>query len=292
MHTKAVSLQQLESDLRYAIVSNELELFYQPIVELDQMMLSGFEALVRWNHPRHGLVTPSEFIPLSEETGLVIPMTRQILRSACEQIVDWQTRFDDSKSLYVSVNLSGKHFAQHDLVEQIRSIVDETRINPACLKLEITETVVMENAEEAVSMLQQIRDIGVRLSVDDFGTGYSSLSYLHRFPIDTLKVDRSFVNMMEDGGGENAEIVNTIIALAQSLKLSVIAEGIESIYQLNELRRLGCEYGQGYFFSRPLPVGEIEKILDDRFRWTNILSPAAYTQSGQPHGKHPQLRLA
>ncbi len=275
MHTRAVSLQQMETDLRYAIVCNELEIFYQPIIDLDKMFLSGFEALVRWNHPRRGLMSPTDFIPLSEETGLVIPMTLQILRSACNQIVDWQSRIPDSKSMYVSVNLSGKHFGHDALVEQIQTILDETKIDPSCLKLEITEGVVMENAENAISMLQQIRGLGVRLSVDDFGTGYSSLSYLHRFPLDTLKVDRSFVTMMEDGG-ENAEIVHTIISLAQTLKLSVIAEGIENIYQLNQLRILGCEYGQGYLFSRPVPVAEIEKMLVDKFRWTNILTPSIH----------------
>lgn len=282
MHTKAVSQQQMETDLRYAIVCNELELFYQPIIDLNKLMLSGFEALVRWNHPERGLIAPSEFIPLSEETGLVIPMTLEILRSACGQIVDWQGRIPDSKAIDVSVNLSGKHFTQPHLVQQIKTILDETKMNPACLKLEITESVVMENAENAISMLRQIRDIGVRLSVDDFGTGYSSLSYLHRFPIDTLKVDRSFVNMMEDDG-ENAEIVHTIIAMAQTLKLNVIAEGIENLYQLNQLRILGCEYGQGYLFSRPVQVAEIEKILVDRYRWMNILTPnlPAAAESGE-----------
>ena len=269
MHTKAVSLQELETDLRYAIVCNELETFYQPIVDLDKMMLSGFEALVRWNHPSRGMISPAEFIPLSEETGLVIPMTLEILRSACGQTVEWQKRSADTKSLYVSVNLSGKHFAQENMVDQIKTIVNETNIDPRCLKLEITESMVMENAEKAIAMLHQIRDIGVRLSMDDFGTGYSSLSYLHRFPIDTLKVDKSFVEMMEDGG-ENPEIVHTIIAMAHALKLNVIAEGIENIYQLNQLRILGCEYGQGYLFSRPMPVPEIEKIIDDKLRWTNI----------------------
>jgi EAL domain-containing protein (putative c-di-GMP-specific phosphodiesterase class I) len=284
MHTKAVTLQQLETDLRYAIVCNELETFYQPIVELEKMMLSGFEALVRWNHPHRGMISPAEFIPLSEETGLVIPMTLEILRSACGQTVEWQKRSPDTKSLYVSVNLSGKHFAQDNMVEQIKTIVGETNIDPRCLKLEITESMVMENAEKAIAMLHQIRDIGVRLSIDDFGTGYSSLSYLHRFPIDTLKVDRSFVDMMEDGG-ENAEIVHTIIAMAHALKLNVIAEGIENIYQLNQLRILGCEYGQGYLFSRPMPVAEIEKIIDDKLRWTNILTPHIPADPAQDYSR-------
>ncbi len=276
MHTRAVSLQQLETDLRYAIVSDELELFYQPIVELNTVSLSGFEALVRWNHPTRGLIAPNEFISVSEDSGLVIPMTLQILRTACTQMVEWQNRSADNRSLSISVNLSGKHFSQPDLVGQVMTIVSETKINPNCLKLEITESVVMENAENAIFMLKQIRDIGVRLSVDDFGTGYSSLSYLHRFPIDTLKIDRSFVSSMTDGDGENAEIVHTIIALARALKLSVVAEGIETVEQLDQLRTLGCEFGQGYLLSRPVPVAQIEKLLDDKSLWDNLTASAAH----------------
>ena len=291
MHTRAVSLQQLETDLRYALVSDELELFYQPIVELNTVSLSGFEALVRWNHPTRGLISPNEFISVSEDSGLVIPMTLQLLRTACSQMVEWQNRSADNQSLSISVNLSGKHFSHPDLVGQVTKIVSETKINPNCLKLEITESVVMENAETAISMLKQIRDIGVRLSVDDFGTGYSSLSYLHRFPIDTLKVDRSFVSRMMDGDGENAEIVNTILALARALKLSVIAEGIETVEQLDQLRTLGCEFGQGYLFSRPVPVAQIEKLLDDKSLWTNLAGNAAHAAAVQNYDS-PQFGIS
>jgi len=290
MHTRAVTLLQLETDLRYAVERDELELFYQPIIGLDEVKLVGFEALVRWNHPTRGLVPPVEFIPVSEETGLIIPMTLWILRTACLQITEWQRRSPDNEKLVVSVNLSGKHFAQPDLVSQIKTILKETQMRPACLKLEITESAVMENAETAIAMLKQIREIGVQLSIDDFGTGYSSLSYLHRFPIDTLKVDRSFVSSMEDGS-ENGEIVRTVIALAKALNLDVVAEGIETIHQLHQLRILGCEYGQGYLFSRPLPATEIETILEDKTRWQNILPAGNFGVISQ-NREFSHLRLA
>jgi len=270
MHTRAVTLLQIETDLRTAIERNQLCMFYQPIINLSTMQLFGFEALVRWNHPQRGLVPPNEFIPVSEETGLIVPMTLWILRTSCQQMVEWQRKCASNANLVISVNLSGKHFAQMDLVEQIEAILKDTQINPACLKLEITESAMMENAERVIIMLNQLRELGIKLSIDDFGTGYSSLSYLHRFPINTLKVDRSFVSTMEDGS-ENGEIVRTVIALAKTLRLDVIAEGIETIHQLHQLRILGCEYGQGYLFSRPVPVEEAEKLLDDKSRWENVI---------------------
>ncbi len=281
MHTRAVTLLQLETDLRSAIEQNQLCMYYQPIINLDRMQLFGFEALVRWNHPQRGLIPPNEFIPVSEETGLIVPMTLWILRTSCLQMVEWQRRFPAEKKLVVSVNLSGKHFAQKDLVEQVQNILEETGLNPASLKLELTESAVMENAERVITMLKQLRDLGIKLSIDDFGTGYSSLSYLHRFPIDTLKVDRSFVSTMEDGS-ENGEIVRTVIALAKTLRLDVVAEGIETIHQLHQLRILGCEYGQGYLFSRPVPVEEAEKLLEDKNRWEDIIPyPNTLIQSAE-----------
>lgn len=272
MHIRAVTRLQLETDLRFAIERKEFELHYQPIIGLDSADLVGFEALVRWNHPQRGLIPPNEFIPITESTGLIIPITIQILHSACEQIGKWQDRVTDGKPLSVAVNLSGKHFAHPNLVDQIKTVLAESGINPASLKLELTESAIMENADTAISMLKEIKNTGVQISIDDFGTGYSSLSYLHRFPIDLLKVDRSFVSAMESNS-ENGEIVRTVIALARALKLKVVAEGIESIHQFHQLRVLGCEYGQGYLFSKPLPVAEIEKLLDDRNRWKHILPP-------------------
>ena len=270
MHTRAVTLLQLETDLRTAIERDQLCMFYQPIINLDTMKIFGFESLIRWNHPTRGLVPPNEFIPVSEETGLIVPMTLWILRTSCRQMVEWQRKNPANKNLVVSVNLSGKHFAHKDLVEQIKNILVETEMNPAHLKLELTESAVMENAKNVISMMKQIRELGIQLSIDDFGTGYSSLSYLHRFPINTLKVDRSFVSAMEDGS-ENGEIVRTVVALAKTLRLNVVAEGIETIHQLHQLRILGCEYGQGYLFSRPVPVEEAERLIDDQTRFENPL---------------------
>lgn len=289
MHARAVSLLELETDLRLALERKEFELYYQPLVGLDDVTLTGFEALVRWNHPGRGLITPGEFISIAESTGLIIPMTLQILRSACTQMVKWQSRIVGGKPLSVSVNLSGKHFAHPGLVEHITSILDETGFEPSNLKLEITESAVMENAETAIAMLKRIKATGIKLSIDDFGTGYSSLSYLHRFPIDTLKIDHSFVGSMEEGS-ENGEIVRTVIALSKALNLSVVAEGIESIHQFHQLRILGCEYGQGYLFSRPLPASEIEKLLDDKYRWQNIL-PQSDFGSVARNREYTELRL-
>jgi diguanylate cyclase (GGDEF)-like protein len=270
MHARAVSLLELETDLRFAVERNEFELYYQPLVNLDDVSLMGFEALVRWNHPSRGLITPTEFISVAESTGLIVPMTDRLLRSACEQMARWQRDGLANESLVMSVNLSVTHLSQRGIVDLLRTIIFETGIEPECLKLEITESAVMQNAENTIKVLKKIQDLGVRISIDDFGTGYSSLSYLHRFPIDTLKIDRSFVSTMEDGS-ENGEIVRTVIALAKALKLSVIAEGIESIHQFHQLRILGCEYGQGYLFSRPVPVSEASKLLEDKGRWGNIL---------------------
>lgn len=194
MRSNAVARQQMETDLRYAIVCNELEMFYQPIVDLQTMSLYGFEALVRWNHPQKGMIPPNDFISLSEDTGLVMPMTLLILRKACSQAVEWQNLAPENRYLTMSVNLSGKHFAEASLVEQVNRIVRETAIEPQCLKLEITESSTMEDAEKTIEKLKEIRKIGIGLSIDDFGTGYSSLSYLRRFPVDTLKIDRSFVS--------------------------------------------------------------------------------------------------
>lgn len=270
MHARAVSLLELETDLRLAVERQEFELYYQPIVNLGDASLIGFEALIRWNHPSRGLVTPGEFIDTAESTGLMIPMTLQVLRTACDQLTRWKRARLAPRSLIMSVNLSASHLSQPDVVEQLNETIVETGIDPGCLKLEITESAVMGNAEAVIEVLKKIQRLGIQLSIDDFGTGYSNLSYLHRFPIDTLKVDRSFVSTMEEGS-ENGEIVRTVIALAKALRLSVIAEGIESIHQFHQLRILGCEFGQGYLFSRPLPEKEATRLLEDPSRWTNIL---------------------
>ena len=264
MHARALNLLQMETDMRRAVEREEFFLHYQPIVSLENFALRGFEALVRWQHPERGYISPMDFIPVAEETGLIIPLGEWVLREACRQMQRWQKLFPSDTPLFISVNLSSKQFGQSDLIEKAATIFHETGINPRTIKLEITESVVMENIETATEMLKQLRALGVQLSIDDFGTGYSSLSYLHRFPIDTLKIDRSFVTRMS-GQNENTEIVRTIVVLAQNLGMDVVAEGVETNDQLRLLRELGCENGQGYFFSKPVNKHGAEKIIADTY---------------------------
>jgi diguanylate cyclase (GGDEF)-like protein len=260
MHAHAVALLQLENDLRRAVEREEFSVYYQPIVSLETDRLAGFEALVRWDHPERGIVAPGEFIALAEETGLITEIGQWVLRDACQQMRRWQWQAPVNRPLTLSVNLSSKQFTQPDIVEQVKRILLETDFDPRCLRLEITESVVMENAEQAASMLKQLRDLGVHLSIDDFGTGYSSLSYLHRFPVTTLKIDRSFISRM-GAGDENSEIVKTIITLANNLGMEVVAEGIETEDQLAQLRALKCEYGQGYLFAKPVNAETAERLI-------------------------------
>ena len=250
MHAHAVALLQLETDLRRAIERQEFQLYYQPIVSLSTDEIVSFETLIRWPHPERGFISPAEFIPLAEETGLISSIGWWVLQAACHQLRLWQTQFPHL-SLTISVNLSGKQFSQLDLVERIVEILQETGLEAGSLKLEITESAIMENVELASSMLWQLRKLGIQLYMDDFGTGYSSLSYLRRFPIDKLKIDRSFVSqMMVDG--ESLEIVRTIVMLAHNLGIDAIAEGLETAEQLEQLKALQCEYAQGYLFSKPV----------------------------------------
>ncbi|MEJ7618955.1 MAG: EAL domain-containing protein [Pyrinomonadaceae bacterium] len=251
MHERALRVLRLETDLRRAVEREEFSLFYQPIVDLQSHGTVGFEALVRWQDPARGLVSPAEFIPAAEETGLIVPLGLWVLKTACRQLVEWQRAGNCSADFWVSVNISPRQFAQPDLVEQIIAILRETGLDPQSLKLEITESAVMENIDAALALLQRLHALGLSLSIDDFGTGHSSLSYLQRFPIGTLKIDRSFVSRMAESS-ESAEIVRTIIALAQNLKMVVVAEGIETAEQLIQLRNLTCQLGQGYYFSRPV----------------------------------------
>jgi len=260
MHTRAVTLLRLESDLRRALENEELCVYYQPIVSLASRELYGFEALVRWRHPERGIVSPDDFIPLAEETGLILPLGLQVLRESCNQLRKWQQHSPSHGDLIMSVNLSGKQLTQPDLIERIEEVLHESQINPWHLKLEITETVVMENPELAAVTLAKLRGLGVRLSIDDFGTGYSSLSYLNRFPVDTLKIDRSFVTSMNEAD-ENLQIVKTIVTLAGNLGMQVVAEGVQTEEQLDQLRLLKCQYGQGFFFSKPLDVADADLFI-------------------------------
>jgi len=378
MHTCAVALMQLESDLRRSVeltykiteerkrhskthkfegespiitaqtaIQSPFIVYYQPIVSLSLGTVIGFEALVRWRHPKRGLVAPGEFIPVAEETGLIVPLGQWVLWEACTQMVKWQNShqsisseelnlksksvsfkphqawrspevqlgdidelssnfnqnlfdldweiranhslgkftqdaniFDSNWDLPISdyqlplakpnlkmaVNLSGRQFSHSNLIEQIKEVLEETGLDGQYLKLEITESVVMEDGESAVTMLSQLRDLGIHLSIDDFGTGYSSLSYLHRFPINTLKIDRSFVSRMGNNG-ENTEIVRAIIMLAHSLGMDVVAEGVETAQHLAQLRALGCEFGQGYFFSKPVDCEAATALLNPAIQW-------------------------
>ncbi len=259
MHARAVSRLQLESDLRQAIEQKEFCVYYQPIVSLQTGRLAGFEALVRWNHPRRGLVSPADFIPVAEETGLIVPIGQWVLNEACAHVRQWQIDSPSHRSLSLSVNLSARQVAQPDLLNRIKEALETSKLSPHCLKLEITESVVMENAEAAAQMFKQLRSLGVQLSIDDFGTGYSSLSYLHRFPLNYLKIDRSFV-MRLTTDNDNA-IVRTISTLARNLGMEVIAEGIETEEQFQQLKMLGCEYGQGYLFSRPVGNENVAHLL-------------------------------
>ena len=262
MHGELMSRLKMETDLRRACERDELFVDYQPIVSLHSRTLIGFEALVRWRHPEFGLVPPKEFIPVAEETGQILTIGQTVLESACRQAREWQQTCPASPPLFVSVNLSVKQFNQPGLVENIANLLNEFQLPPRCLKLEITESVFSDNIEAAVGLLTELRNLGVQLSIDDFGTGYSSLSYLQRFPIDTLKIDRSFVTQMMENE-ENLAIVRTIVALAQNLGMDVVAEGVETEDQLKLLRKLECENGQGYLFSTPLGGRQLDQFIAD-----------------------------
>lgn len=260
MHSRALHNFQLESDLRHALERHELIAYYQPIIRLDNNQIDSFEALVRWNHPEKGLVDPSKFIPIAEETGLVMAIDLFVLQQACQQLRSWRDEGLADASLTMNVNLSVKHFMSFDLLKQIDHVLRETGITGSSLRLEITESDIMENAEFAGKIISQLRDRHIQLSIDDFGTGYSSLSYLHRLPIDHLKIDRSFV-MRIGKNGKNTEIIRAIIALAKSLDMFTIAEGVETQDQLDQIRELKCEFCQGYLFSRPVEAKAARDIL-------------------------------
>ncbi|MBG0777666.1 MAG: EAL domain-containing protein [Desulfovibrionaceae bacterium] len=257
MRVRAVDTLRLASDMRRGLERREFLLHYQPIVALDTGRVRAFEALVRWQHPERGLVPPDAFIPLAEETGYILPLGEWVLREACEQMV---ALAPGENGPLLSVNLSGKQFAQDRLYERVAEIVSATGLPPQRLKLEITESAVMEDVEQAVEQLNRLKSLKLRLAIDDFGTGYSSLAYLQRFPVDLLKIDRAFVGRM-DSSEDNREIVRTVISLAHTLGMEVIAEGVETAAHMAALRELGCEYGQGYYFSRPVPMEEVRELV-------------------------------
>ena len=260
IHSKAMVMLQLENDLRRAIGRDEFVLCYQPIISLKNFRISGFEALIRWHHPERGLVSPAQFIPMAEDTGLINAIGYWTLREACRQLKSWQEQFPGKPSLAISVNLSTKQFAQADLIDQIEKVMQITGLESRFLKLEITESVLIENAERVKAMLVKMQELGVRLSLDDFGTGYSSLSYMHSFPIDTLKIDRSFVTDVDTELGK-IEIIRTVVGLAWNLGMDTVAEGVETKTQMYQLKALKCNFAQGYYFSRPLDADAAEALI-------------------------------
>jgi diguanylate cyclase (GGDEF)-like protein/PAS domain S-box-containing protein len=266
MRASIIARLQLETDLRDALEREEFVNFYQPIVSLDSGRITGFEALLRWQHPTRGLVQPSDFISVAEETGLIRELGWWNLRKACQQISTWNASRNGNPPLTMSVNLSVKQFLQPNLAAEVGKLLCETGLSPNTLKLEITESAVMEDPSAAIEVLSQIKSLGVQLSIDDFGTGYSSLSYLRRFPLDTVKIDRSFTKEISQGG-DSTEIVRTILPMANSLRLNVVAEGVETAEQLEILRKLRCEYGQGYYFSKPVAANEAEALLEKHPKW-------------------------
>ncbi|MBD2467360.1 EAL domain-containing protein [Nostoc sp. FACHB-145] len=268
MYTQAAQLLQLEMDLRRAIERQEFQVYYQPIVSLETYHITGFEALLRWQHPELGFVSPERFIPLAEETGMIVPIGYWVLREACHQMRTWQLRHPTHLPLTISVNIFSKQFSHPHLIEQIHQILQETGLEGSSLKLEITETVLMENSESATAMLLQLRQMDIQLHIDDFGIGYSSLSYLHRFPSSALKIDRSFISKI-GANGENLEIVQAIISLAQSLKIDVIAEGLETKEQLRHLQNQQCQLAQGYIFSQPLDSTSVDKLIASNLHFSS-----------------------
>jgi diguanylate cyclase (GGDEF)-like protein/PAS domain S-box-containing protein len=270
LHASVLDRIQLESELHGVLERAELSLSYQPIIDLINNMLSGFEALVRWNHPKRGVVYPTEFIPLAEETGLIIGIGEWILLEGCRELGSLQKRFPSDPPLKMSINISGRQLAQENLAGLIAEIIRQTSIHPGSLIIEITESMLMENIDVAVASMNRLRAMGVHVHIDDFGTGYSSLSYLHSLPIDALKIDRSFISKMTASGG-NREVILSIISLAKSLHFDVIAEGVEHDHQMEQIKELECRYGQGFLISKPLDPHEISAwIQADDFKIRNF----------------------
>jgi EAL domain-containing protein (putative c-di-GMP-specific phosphodiesterase class I) len=266
MNEQTRSRLKMESEMRHALQKNEFIVYYQPLINLSTGKITGWEALVRWQHPEHGLVPPMEFISLAEETNLIIPIGIQVLEEACRQAQDWRMRFPSYSESIMNVNLSMRQFQQTNLAENILGILGKQCLDPNLLKLEITESASMKDAATSLAVMANLRALKIHLAIDDFGTGYSSLSYLKRMPVDTLKIDKIFV----DGLGldnESTAIVQAIISLAAVLNINVTAEGIENAEQLSILRTMGCDVGQGYHFSRPLPPKDAEKLMEQDITW-------------------------
>ena len=260
MHVTAVELLQMENNLRRAVNDRDFVLHYQPVIALENDRILGLEALIRWQHPERGLLMPSDFIPLAEETALVIPMGAWVLKTACEQLSRWQKEFHAKPPLHISINVSYKQFAQADFIDMVDQVLQETGIEANSLCLEITESGIMKNPDLMIPVIDHLKKLRVQIHLDDFGTGYSSLHYLHRFKVDALKIDRSFVSQIH-GVDSNFAILKSVVSLAHNLKMNIIAEGIETDTQLDYLRGLKCQYGQGYLFSRPKDAESITRLI-------------------------------
>jgi EAL domain-containing protein (putative c-di-GMP-specific phosphodiesterase class I) len=260
MHVAVLRRLELKADLQRAVEHGDFVLHYQPIVDLRSGDITGVEALVRWKHPLRGLVPPLEFIPLAEESGLIVPIGRWVLREACREAIRLQAEFVQDPPLTMSVNLSMRQLQDQDLIGHVKEVLGETGIPPRSLVMEVTETVMMKDMDVAILRLTELRELGVRIAVDDFGTGYSSLSRLRRFPVDMLKVDKSFVDEVT-GRGEHASLTAAVVQLAESLDLVAVAEGIEREDQLSRLRDLHCRYGQGFLFSKPVDRSRLRRLI-------------------------------
>lgn len=258
--SQAMERLDLEKELRRAVESGELRVYHQPEIDLSSGKIVGLEALVRWQHPRRGLMAPSDFIGLAEQTGLIVPLGQWVLRDACRQTQSWKERYFDGQPMTISVNLSARQIAHPDIVAQVDAILEETALDASCLRLEITESVLLDEGPSTETTLRELKALGIQLAIDDFGTGYSSLSYLRRFPVDVLKIDRSFV-MALDGDEGTGAIVRAITSLARALGMEVTAEGIETAEQLAQARAIGCGRGQGFYFSPPLPSDAMDELL-------------------------------
>jgi EAL domain-containing protein (putative c-di-GMP-specific phosphodiesterase class I) len=266
VHARAVARLQMRSDLEQAIEERGFQVYYQPIINLETGFITGFEALGRWLHPSRGLVSPTEFIPLAEETGLIIDIGRWLMQDACSQVVRWQDTFQKDPPLKISLNLTSREFTQPDLIPAIQEVLANSGLSPAQMSLEIAEGVILENPELRAVTLEELQNLGVQVFIDDFGTGHASFNFMYSFPIDALKIDHSFIHRI-GSEGENAEIVRTIILLARDYGMQVIGEGIETAAQLAVLRDLRCRYGQGYYFARPMDAANTEALLASDPHW-------------------------
>ena len=285
MRERALARLEIETELRKAIDTWQLVLYFQPQVALHTGRITGFEALVRWEHPQRGLILPGEFIPIAEETDLILSLGRWVLAEACRQMAVWQKKFAMDPPLTISVNVSFRQLMEPGLVDDVKRVLAESGLRPGTLRLEMTESTIMTNADDAIDALRRLKEMNVGLEIDDFGTGYSSLSHLNRLPFDTLKIDRSFVRELVSG--ESSEIVVAILKVAHSLGMSVITEGIENAEQLQLLTELGCNYGQGYYFARPLAPEAAQALIESRESVSAALVPAGAFAENLEHEAVP-----